>query len=492
LDTITYNFTHFSGGPTTSGTVSHFVTADSTAQISGLCAGLYSNFVVHTGGGCSYTVPGPFAVDSQSIIADFDSVIHYGCHGDTLMFNNLSSYTSILDSGLAYLWTFGDGTSSVLRNPEHIYINTSGNSYTVKLQITNGVCIDTSESIVTLSNYVHSGFTFAPDPFVCQDSAVNFTSTATGTNLSYFWEFGDGNTDVTPDPSHVYANTGKYTIKLIAGDHVIPTPQYFSPCYDTVSETISVDSISALSILATDSVLCMGQAINFTGIYSTLGDTLVAWTFGDGNATVGANPIIHSYDGAGQFTIILDVKYRACPEKTASRSVTVFGVPSIYLGPDLAICPGGVPLSVTDDRNSADPKASWKWNTGETTPGITIVKPGDYYAVVTIDGCSSSDTVTVKRDCYMDIPNVFTPNGDGTNDYFFPRQMLTRGVITFKMDIYNRWGQNVYETTNTDGRGWDGAFNNIQQPEGVYVYLIDATFKDGQIEHHQGNVTLLR
>ena len=92
----------------------------------------------------------------------------------------------------------------------------------------------------------------------------------------------------------------------------------------------------------------------------------------------------------------------------------------------------------------------------------------------------------------MDIPNAFTPNGDGVNDYFYPRQMLTRGMTTFSMNIYNRWGQLIYQTTSIDGRGWDGNFNNIQQPEGVYVYIIDATFQDGQTEHHQGNVTLLR
>ena len=70
--------------------------------------------------------------------------------------------------------------------------------------------------------------------------------------------------------------------------------------------------------------------------------------------------------------------------------------------------------------------------------------------------------------------------------------MLTRGVVQFKMDVYNRWGQNVYETESTDGRGWDGNLNNKPQPEGVYVYMIDVIFKDGQIEHHQGNITLLR
>ena len=60
------------------------------------------------------------------------------------------------------------------------------------------------------------------------------------------------------------------------------------------------------------------------------------------------------------------------------------------------------------------------------------------------------------------------------------------------MDIYNRWGQLIFETSSLDGAGWDGRLNGTDQPEGVYVYVIDATFKDGQKEHHQGNVTLLR
>ena len=493
LDTIKYNFRHLAGGPITTNTVSHFITTDSMAVLSGMCAGLYSNFIINTAGVCNFTIPGPFVVDTQKIFPDFDSVIHYGCHGDTLFFNNLSSWTSPLDSHLSYRWNFGDGVTDTARNPRHLYVNTNGNSYTIKLYITNSICIDSSISSVTLTNYVHSDFTFTPDPFVCQDSLVAFTSTATGTNLTYYWDFGDGNNDITANPIHTYLNTGNYKVKLIASDHVIPTPAaFFTPCFDTATKTISVDSISQVSIIATDSVICRGQAITFKGVYSTLGDTMTVWKFGDGNGIVDVDPILHSFDGSDTFRVTLNVKYRACPENSSSRMIRVFDIPSVYLGPDTAICPGGIPLTIHDDRNSQNPKARWKWNTGETTPGITVVKPGDYYAIVTIDGCSATDTITVNKDCYMDIPNVFTPNNDGTNDYFFPRQFLTRGVISFKMDIYNRWGQLVYTTNAPDGRGWDGKFNDKDQPEGVYVYIIDAKFKDGQIEHHQGNVTLLR
>ena len=129
---------------------------------------------------------------------------------------------------------------------------------------------------------------------------------------------------------------------------------------------------------------------------------------------------------------------------------------------------------------------------GQTTPSIVVTTPGTYYVTVTINGCEASDTLVVKNDCYLDIPNVFTPNGDGLNDYFFPRNYLSKGLSTFSMNIYNRWGQLIFETNSTDGAGWDGKFNETEQPEGVYIYVIDATFIDGQKEHRQGNVTLLR
>jgi len=147
---------------------------------------------------------------------------------------------------------------------------------------------------------------------------------------------------------------------------------------------------------------------------------------------------------------------------------------------------------LTDFLNAGTAGASWLWSTGETTSSITVGEPGYYSTTVTIGGCSASDTVFVANDCYMDLPNVFTPNGDGVNDYFYPRQYLTKGITTFSMNIYNRWGQKLFETESIDGRGWDGRFNGKEQPEGVYVYIIEVSFKDGQKEHHQGNVTLMR
>ena len=204
------------------------------------------------------------------------------------------------------------------------------------------------------------------------------------------------------------------------------------------------------------------------------------------------NPAVYSFADSGTYTVNLQTYYRACPTVTLSTNVRVYKNPEVDLGQDTAICPGSNGILLVDKINEGRPGASWMWNTGQTSPSITIGSAGMYFVKTSIYGCVTTDTIWVKEDCYMNVPNVFTPNGDGVNDYFYPRQYLTKGLTTFTMNIYNRWGQEIFTTNTLDGRGWDGKFNDAPQPEGVYIYTIDATFKDGQKEHKQGNITLMR
>src|SRR5690606_24262700 len=96
----------------------------------------------------------------------------------------------------------------------------------------------------------------------------------------------------------------------------------------------------------------------------------------------------------------------------------------------------------------------------------------------------------IGRIRYVDIPNAFTPDGDGHNDYFFPRALLSENLSRFKMQVFNRWGQVVFETNRPNGRGWDGRLNGEVQPMGVYLYRIEADFSNGRQEQYSGNVTL--
>jgi gliding motility-associated-like protein len=480
LDTITYNK---NGAPQPA--TSFYVNSDSTITLPGLCEATYTTFTVKTAGNCSATLTTVVPLVAPKIFPLFDTLVKYGCKGDTLMLTNNSTPAS----DLTYSWNFGDGGTSTEINPIHVYTNTVGSNYVIKLYITNTQCVDSLIKELPLNHFVKADYTMDPPQFLCQIDAVNFTNTSTGTGVDYKWYFADGGFSTSTNVAHSYTNMGTYNTILSA--HNVTAGVH---CYDTMIRTIIVDSNSVLTLKVSGDVtaICRGQAITLSAIYTTSGDTGNVWSLTDGFEMNNVNPLMHSFEGTGPMVINFDAKFRACPEKTGSLNIHVFDVPGIYLGPDTAICVGSSPIHLKDDRNATNSKAKWRWNTDETTSGIIVSKPGIYAATVTIDGCTTTDTVIVRKDCYVDVPNVFTPNGDGVNDYFFPRGFLSRGVTSFNMSIYNRWGQLIYETSNISGQGWDGALNSVQQPTGVYIYSIDATFKDGQIEQHKGNVTLLR
>lgn len=238
--------------------------------------------------------------------------------------------------------------------------------------------------------------------------------------------------------------------------------------------------------------MCTGNEATYT--VGNLGDDKdgIRWSVSGDNDVHNVNPLRHAFDAIGTYTISVTPLHKYCPNPTLTQVVHVFPYPVINLGPDTAICIGSKSITIGDNINAGNLRAKYLWNTNETTPSIVITKPGIYYATMVLNGCPVSDTVTVLNDCYMDVPNAFTPNGDGSNDYFLPRQFLTKGLVSFKMDIFNRWGTLIFSSQSVNGLGWDGKLNGVPQPEGVYIFKIEANFKDGQIESHTGNLTLLR
>jgi gliding motility-associated-like protein len=105
----------------------------------------------------------------------------------------------------------------------------------------------------------------------------------------------------------------------------------------------------------------------------------------------------------------------------------------------------------------------------------------------------TADSVTVYVDDYclpeeVYIPNVFSPNNDGINDELYVRgQHIKEAHFT----VYNRWGEIVFETVN-QAIGWKGQYKNKDCPEGVYFYVAEVTFVDGEVTEKKGNITLLR
>src|SRR5690606_10258018 len=127
-------------------------------------------------------------------------------------------------------------------------------------------------------------------------------------------------------------------------------------------------------------------------------------------------------------------------------------------------------------------------------PNVNPLYTTTYYATGYNEwGCEASDSVTVHVRCngsLVFIPNTFTPNGDGQNDYFFPRGRGIDVMSTFR--VYNRWGEIVFERSNAlindERSGWDGAFRGKALPPDVYVYTMQSTCPTGEILQWKGDV----
>jgi gliding motility-associated-like protein len=422
------------------------------------------------------------AVVHQSPVADFTTGVALACNSDTVTLTNLST------NATNYAWDFGDGTTSIQTSPIKVY--QTQNIYSIKLKATNSECADSITKIIDITNPIDAIFSVDKD-IICQGDMVTFTNQSVATTVngvppSYLWIWGDGNTEAGNSTTHTYVNPGSYTVKLIASNGI--------PCRDTATKIITVDSLPSLDFRIIDTAICVGHMLQIESSFTADGLSGLSWNFGDTPFPVEAqgNSITHSYENAGAYTVTLNTNYRACPSMNTSKQVKVSALPYINLGKDTSICLHGNPILIGDFTNSTNNSASWKWNTGDTTATILVKHHGTYFATVTIDQCSITDEVEVIKDCWIDIPNAFSPNGDGENDYFFPRQFLTEGVVQFSMNVYNRWGQIVFTTQSLTGRGWDGNFNEKQQPEGVYVYDIRVVMKNSRVEKYSGNITLLR
>ncbi|HIE15758.1 MAG TPA: gliding motility-associated C-terminal domain-containing protein, partial [Bacteroidales bacterium] len=137
------------------------------------------------------------------------------------------------------------------------------------------------------------------------------------------------------------------------------------------------------------------------------------------------------------------------------------------------------------------------WTGTDEFPSFTIDNEGYYHIVlVSTSRESCRDTMEwgefyVESASKLEVPNIFTPNGDNINDYF---QVIATTLSDFHGIITNRWGKKLYEWDNWEDEeaGWDGKIGNSLAVPGAYFYIIKATGKDGTEYDLQGTFYLMR
>jgi gliding motility-associated-like protein len=143
------------------------------------------------------------------------------------------------------------------------------------------------------------------------------------------------------------------------------------------------------------------------------------------------------------------------------------------------------------------PAMSYQWSSGDTGSPVTVFAkkpPTESWSVTVTDalGCTDSAGVTfIVLEPLFDVPNAFSPNGDGVNDRFRVVYCLEDGFEVLSMKVFNRWGKMVYEEQNGNA-GWDGNYRSEPAPAEVYVYYILLKMPDGALREIKGDITLLR
>ncbi len=163
-------------------------------------------------------------------------------------------------------------------------------------------------------------------------------------------------------------------------------------------------------------------------------------------------------------------------------------LPSGFLKATDSVC-SGLPLSIQPTKQYK----KYLWSTGSFRDQISVAEPGTYWLTVTDEnGCSGTDsTIILPKSCIggIYIPNAFTPNADGLNDVFMP--LIKEPVNSYNLAIYNRWGKNIFKTTDPSV-GWDGRYSGEPQEAGIFIWVCVIELKNGKVERLNGTVTLIR
>ncbi|HEY9660575.1 MAG TPA: PKD domain-containing protein, partial [Allocoleopsis sp.] len=204
-----------------------------------------------------------------------------------------------VDNVLTYDWDFGDGGTSNLQTPTHVY-NVQG-SYDVRLIITTSTgCSDTLfvPQGVRVGTHPFVDFTAAPIP-VCGNQPVQFTDLSAPAD-EWQWDFGDGNSATSKNPSHRYTDTGYFNVKLVAINF---------GCKDSITKTAYIYVLPPVARF-NYSADCSNHLL-FSFRDSSIAPLSWNWDFGDGGTANTPNPV-HSFPALGTYSVRLIVSNGSC------------------------------------------------------------------------------------------------------------------------------------------------------------------------------------
>lgn len=395
--------------------------------------------------------------------------------GDTIVCEGQSLYLSTnFISGATYQWSNSSGiiSNSINYSNPNVVLADSG---WYQLSVGNVACINTQSSIFITINPIPATPNILGDTLYCEnDTLILFTLDTNGTT-----EWVDNQYNTYTQDSLVFPNistsyTGDYYLSVFDSNGCLSLP-------DTI--TILILDAPSIPTIYSNSTYCTGDSINiFT---DSIQGFNYQWNGPDSlSSTIYNNWIanVDSNNSGAYYLIVIDSN--GCSSENYTL-IKVYDYPIVNLGNDTIVCIDSLPnfiLQVDSTYNF------YTWQDGSTNYYYDVLSAGLYYVTVEIGGgCTTTDSISIQTDsCIINsIANIFTPNGDGINDYFVIKNL--EYYPNSRLEIYNRWGTMVFEDNNYSNN-WDGG----KQKTGTYYYIFYPNDSSGKSKLQKGYISLIR
>ncbi len=331
------------------------------------------------------------------------------------------------------------------------------------------------------------------DASICSGDPISLTASGA---TSYVWSGGSGLNQTTG--ANVTANPQSTATYQVTGTS--------NGCTGSASTTVTINALPAIGFLASPLEGCEPHEVNFS--FSPTSDFLPAswsWNFGYGSASSTNENTSYLYTEHGIYVATLTaLSADGCPV-SATTTIQVWPMPVAEFSahPDVVTTTDPT-VHFTDLTTNAN---SWRWDFGDPASGNfnlsdmqypmhDYLQAGNYNVTLNVTnehGCSDTvvHNIVVHNPFVFWVPNAFSPNGDQVNDYFGPQG---EGVLedSYLMRVFDRWGRQIYFTTDINAP-WDGRdASGKVQPEGIYCYQIYITDENLFTHDLIGSFTLVR
>lgn len=349
----------------------------------------------------------------------------------------------IADSGFSsYVWD--DGTKGRVKK-----VFTPGKSW-VKMRKGCSLYIDT----IYYKGHKSDTFFRRMDTLICFNDTKEITASA---GSAHKWNDGDTNR------TKAFISTGIYWVS------------YYNTECSFIIDTFALQMIDFKINLPNSDTIC---GVTKVTLNASTKNANYLWQDGSTLPT-------YEVSKAGNYIVLITVG----PCTAKHTTVVTKREFSISLGDDKKICEG-TPIILSPDI-AAD---AYKWQDGSNSNTYEVKESGIYWLEVSKGNCIASDSVKIEimrcNHC-ISIPNAFTPDKNGRNDFFKP--LLECPTLSYALKIFNRYGQEIFASTNPSDK-WDGTSQNKELELGVYYYFLKVQFDypGSKEEMYMGDISLIR